>query len=132
MMINVLNGSLDFGIGEVQEVLPLLQTGRIKILGVFEDKRLEQYPDVPTAREQGFDVVVTKFRGIAGPKGLPPAIVQMWEQSIQSVLAMPEYQKIYKSENQVPAYRNQKESRELTVEAAKSLAASLRELGIIK
>lgn len=132
MMINVLNGSLDFGIGEVQEILPLLQTGRVKLLGVFEEKRLEQYPDVPTAREQGFDVVVTKFRGIAAPKGLPPAVVQAWEQSIEKVLAKPEYQKIYRSENLIPAYRNQKESRELTAEVAKDVATSLRELGIIK
>jgi len=132
MMINVLNGSLDLGIGEVQEILPLLQTGRVKLLGVFEEKRLEQYPDVPTAREQGFDVVVTKFRGIAAPKGLPPAVVQAWEQSIEKVLAKPEYQKIYRSDNLIPAYRNQKESRELTAEVAKDVAASLRELGIIK
>jgi tripartite-type tricarboxylate transporter receptor subunit TctC len=132
MMLNVLNGSLDLGIGEVQEILPLLQAGRVKLLGVFEEKRLEQYPDVPTAREQGFDVVVTKFRGIAAPKGLPPAVVQAWEQAIQKVLAKPEYQKIYRSDNLIPAYRNQKESRELTAEVAKDVATSLRELGIIK
>lgn len=132
MMLNVLNGSLDFGIGEAQEILPLLQSGRIRLLGVFEERRLEQYPDVPTAREQGFDVVVTKFRGISGPKGLSPAVVQMWEQSIQRVLASPEYQKIYRSESLVPAYRNQKDSREFTAEVATSLAAALRELGIIK
>ncbi len=92
--------------------------------------RLAARPD--EAREQGFDVVVTKFRGIAGPKGLPPAVVEIWEQSIQRVLALPEYQKIYKSENLVPAYRNQKESREFTADMATSLAASLRELGIVK
>jgi tripartite-type tricarboxylate transporter receptor subunit TctC len=132
MMLNVLNGSLDLGIGEVQEILPQLQSGRVKLLGVFEEKRLEQYPDVPTAREQGFDVVVTKFRGLAAPKGLPPAVVQAWEQAIPKVLARPEYQKIYGSENLIPAYRNQKESRELTAEVAKDVATSLRELGIIK
>ena len=53
-------------------------------------------------------------------------------QSIEKVLAKPEYQKIYRSDNLIPAYRNQKESRELTAEVAKDVAASLRELGIIK
>ena len=121
---------LDFGYDSLDPLVTIFRD--LKIPGVFEDKRLVRYPDVPTAREQGFDVVVTKFRSIAGPKGLPPAVVQMWEQAIQSVLALPEYQKIYKSENLVPAYRNQQESREFTAEVAKSLATSLRELGIIK
>ncbi len=132
MMINVLNGSLDLGTGEIQEILPQLQAGRVRLLGVFDDNRIERYPDVPTAREQGFDVSVTKFRGLAAPKGLPPAIVQAWEQSVQKVLAKPEYRKLYETDNLIPAYRNQKEAREFTTEFVKDVAASLRELGVIK
>jgi tripartite-type tricarboxylate transporter receptor subunit TctC len=131
-MINVLNGSLDIGIGEVQELMAQLAAGRVRLLGVLSDKRLEKFPDVPTAPEQGVNVVVTKFRGIAGPKHLPPNVVQAWEQAIQQVLAKPEYRKVYEAENLIPAYRNQKEARELTQEFAKELAASMRELQIIK
>jgi len=132
MMINVLNGSLDMGVGEVQEILPQLQAGKVKVLGVLEERRLEQYPDVPTAKEQGFDVVVTKFRGIAGPKNLPTAVVQAWEQAVQKVLAQPDYQKIYRQDNLIPAYKGQAESREFTRAFAKEVAASLRDLGVIK
>lgn len=132
MMINVLNGSLDLGIGEVQELLPQLQAGRVRLLGVLSDKRLDKYPDLPTAREQGIEVVVTKFRGIAGPKNLPPAVVQAWEHAMQQVLAKPEYRKIYEAENLIPAYKGQRDARELTAEFAKDLAASMRELQIIK
>jgi hypothetical protein len=35
------------------------------------------------------------FEASAGPKNLPPAVAQMWEQGIQRVLALPEYQKVY-------------------------------------
>jgi len=132
MMINVLNGSLDLGIGEVQEILPQLQAGRVKLIGVFSEKRLEQFPDVPTAREQGFNVAVAKFRGIAGPKNVPAEVVKAWEQAIQKVLANPEYKKLYRSENLVPAYKNQKNSREFIAEFAKEVSTSLHELGIIK
>jgi len=132
MMINVLNGSLDLGIGEVQEILPQIQAGRVRLLAVFDDSRLARYPDVPTVREQGFNVVVTKFRGLAGPKGLPAAVVQAWEQAVQKVMAKPEYRQVYESDTLIPAYRNQKEAREFTHAFAKDVATSLRELGVIK
>jgi tripartite-type tricarboxylate transporter receptor subunit TctC len=132
MMINVLNGSLDFGLGEVQEVLPQLLTGKVRLIGVLSEKRLEQFPDVATAREQGFDVVVAKFRGIAGPKNVPADVVKAWEQGIQKVLAKPEYKKIYQGENLIPAYKGQKDAREFVANFAKEVSASLRELGIIK
>jgi putative tricarboxylic transport membrane protein len=39
----------------------------VRILAVFSDKRMALLPQVPTAREQGVDVVVRKFRGLAAP-----------------------------------------------------------------
>ena len=53
------------------------------------------YPDIPTAKELGYPVVLVKFRGIAGPKGLPPAVIKTWEEAAQKILADPEYKKSY-------------------------------------
>ncbi|MEP7207902.1 MAG: tripartite tricarboxylate transporter substrate binding protein [Casimicrobiaceae bacterium] len=132
MMINVLNGSLDLGIGEMQELLPQLQAGKIRLLGVLTEKRLPRYPDLATAQEQGIDVAVIKFRGIAGPKNLPPAVVQAWEEAVKQVLAKPEYRKVYEAESLIPVYKGQRDARALTAAFAKDLEASLRELQIIK
>jgi putative tricarboxylic transport membrane protein len=132
MMINVLNGALDLGIGEVQEISSQLQTGRVKLLGVLMEKRIERFPNVPTAREQGIELVVTKFRGLAGPKNIPAEAVQAIEQGMQKVLAKPEYKKIYEQESLIPAYKDQKASRQFVGEFAKDVSTSLRELGIVK
>jgi hypothetical protein len=48
------------------------------------------------------------------------------------VLASPEYQKVYKQDNLIPAYKGQVESREFTTAFAKEVAASLRDLGVVK
>ena len=48
-----------------------IEAGEHRLLATYTDERLETFPDVPTAREQGIDLVVEKFRGLAGPKGLP-------------------------------------------------------------
>ena len=76
MLINVLNHTLDMGIGELQEIRGQLEAGKIRVLAVVGDERLEQLPDVPTVKEQGIDLSVRKFRGLAGPKDTPPDVDQ--------------------------------------------------------
>ena len=49
--------------------------GRVRMLGVITPQRIPQTPDVPTMREQGYDMVVGSWQGIYLPKGTPPAIV---------------------------------------------------------
>lgn len=49
--------------------------GRIRMLGVITPQRIPQTPDVPTMREQGFDMVVGSWQGVYVPKGTPNAVV---------------------------------------------------------
>jgi tripartite-type tricarboxylate transporter receptor subunit TctC len=58
----------------VAEVRAQVQAGQLKILGVMDDKRDPLFPDVPTFKEQGVDVVFGTWRGIGLPKGVDPAI----------------------------------------------------------
>ena len=132
MMINVLNGTLDLGIGEIQEFRPQLDAGQIRLLAVLTDKRLVDMPDLPTAREQGIDLAVIKFRGIAGPKGLPANVLKAWEDGIQAVLADPAYRAEYARENLVVAFKGHEEAGRFTAAVAEDIAVSLRELGVVK
>src|SRR3546814_8047343 len=68
LLISVLNGTVDLGIGEVQELSAQLEAKEVRIITTYTKQRLEQFPDVPTAQEQGIDLVVNKFRGIAGDR----------------------------------------------------------------
>ncbi len=99
LMINVMNGTLDIGAGEVQELLSQLEAGQVRLLATFSRERLENFPDLPTVKELGYDVVVQKFRGLAGPKGLSPEVIAMWEKAAQDVLANPEYKASYQEVN---------------------------------
>ena len=99
MMINVLNGTLQIGVGEVQEIQSQIEAGELRLLATFSDKRLDAFPDLPTVQESGYDVVVRKFRGLAGPKGLPDDVVAAWEAATQKVLADPKYKEAYEGAN---------------------------------
>lgn len=132
LMINVLNGTLDLGIGEVQEVRSQLEAGKVRLLGVLTEARLPDFPDLPTAREQGIDLVVTKFRGLAGPKGIPDEIAAMWHEALARVLASPAYRAQYARESLVPVLKDRAEARRFTAAFAAEVERDLRELGVVK
>ena len=99
MMINVLNGTLQIGVGEVQEIQSQIEAGELRLLATFSDKRLDAFPDLPTVKESGYDVVVRKFRGLAGPKGLPADVIAAWDAATLKVLADPKYKEAYEGAN---------------------------------
>jgi tripartite-type tricarboxylate transporter receptor subunit TctC len=104
MMINVLNGTLDIGIGEIEEIRAQLEGHKIRVLATFNGTRMDAYPDVPTVKELGYDIVLQKFRGLAGPKGLPPEVIAVWDLAAQRILADPDYKKVYGDDSLVPNY----------------------------
>ena len=95
MQINVLNHTLDIGVGEIGEIRAQLDAKKLRLLAVVGNERLDQFPDLKTAKEQGVDVAATKFRGLAGPKGMSPEVIAAWEAAIPKLLEDPKYKKIY-------------------------------------
>ena len=131
-MIGVLNGTYDIGIGEFQELGAQLEAGKIRLLATLSDKRLDGLPNLPTAKEQGYNVVVTKFRGIAGPKGVSDDIAKAWEDGLRKALATPEYKAQYTKEHLTPMVLGRADARKFTTEFAKEVTDSMKELGILK
>jgi tripartite-type tricarboxylate transporter receptor subunit TctC len=54
---------------------PHVDAGKARLLMTYGSKRTTRWPDVPTVRESGFDFFTDSPYGIAGPKGMDPAIV---------------------------------------------------------
>ena len=132
MLINVLNHTLDMGIGELQELAAQLDAGRIRLLAVVGDDRLDRFPDVRTAREQGIDLSVRKFRGLAGPKGTPPDVIAAWETAIQTLLDDPVYRKIYTDNGLQPGFIPHAEYVRFMDEFGRETTAFLKQAGVIQ
>jgi putative tricarboxylic transport membrane protein len=132
LMINVLNGTLDMGVGEVQEIRAQLGSNRVVMLATFNPERMAAYPTIPTVKELGYDVTVVKFRGLAGPKGLPPEIIRIWEQAVPLILADPEYRAMYTRDNLAPNYLAHVEYRAFVDKFAADTAAYLQATGVIR
>ena len=131
LLISVLNGTVALGIGEIQELTAQLEAGEVRLLTTYTVDRLGDFPDVPTAREQGIDLVINKFRGIAGPAGLPEEILGAWETAIQSVLDDPEFKAWYEAQSLVPFYMGSAEYGEFLEDFAIQQQAFFKEYGIV-
>ncbi|MSP48698.1 MAG: tripartite tricarboxylate transporter substrate binding protein [Alphaproteobacteria bacterium] len=132
LMINVLNGTLDIGVGEIQELRGQLEAKKVRLLAVLGEKRLAEFPDLPTAKEQGVDLIVSKFRGLAGPRGVPDDVAKIWEDAIKQALASPAYKAVYAKEALEPVAMGREDARRFTARFAEDVAISLKELGVIR
>lgn len=67
----LLGGHIDIAVSNPGEALELAKAGKVKLLGVFSDKRLPGAPDVPTLKEQGVNVTYVQNRGLVAPADIP-------------------------------------------------------------
>ncbi len=130
LALNVLNGTLDIGVGEAIELEGQIEAGQLRLLAVFSGERSAQYPELPTVQESGYDVVVRKFRGFAAPKGLPPEIIALWEQGIERLLENPDYRR--ESRSLSPAFIPHSEYTQFIDQFAAETEAYLRGMGTIR
>ncbi len=91
LLAQVLGGHVEVGVGNMAEILAAMREGRVRSLGQAAARRWEAAPDVPTFREQGFDIVAGSARGIAGPPGLPAPIRARLERAFAEALADPDF-----------------------------------------
>ncbi|MFH2076943.1 MAG: tripartite tricarboxylate transporter substrate binding protein, partial [Pseudomonadota bacterium] len=67
----VLGGHVDMMVANPGEALELYKAGKVRILGVFSEKRLAGAPDVPTLKEQGINALYVQNRGLCAPADIP-------------------------------------------------------------
>ncbi len=64
---------------------------KIHIVAVTSSTRVPLVPNVPTAKEQGYDVNVVMWRGIAVPAGTPKDVVARLQSAVQAVVVSPDF-----------------------------------------
>ncbi|HVY89332.1 MAG TPA: tripartite tricarboxylate transporter substrate binding protein, partial [Hyphomonadaceae bacterium] len=72
----LLGGEINFA-SEASGWAPMVNAGQLRLLAVFTGARAKRFPEIPTVRELGLDVVVESPGGLVGPKGMDPAVVKI-------------------------------------------------------
>ncbi|MFC3227862.1 tripartite tricarboxylate transporter substrate binding protein [Marinibaculum pumilum] len=89
----VLGGHLDMVPESLASVQSHLKAGTMKGLAVFNKERDPNAPDVPTAKEQGFEVYGNPFTGVAVAKDVPPEVVEKLRAATAKIAKDPDFVK---------------------------------------
>ncbi|MDF2821062.1 MAG: transporter substrate-binding protein [Clostridiales bacterium] len=83
----LLGGHIDVVMVSPAEVASQVEAGELKILAVADNERLETFPDVPTLKESGYDVVIGVWRGLAVPADTPDDVVNVLREGFSKAVA---------------------------------------------
>ena len=98
-MADVIAGNTEICLGSLIQMIPHVDSKRLKLLGIGGAKRAKVYPNVPTIAEAGvpgYDS--SNWWGILAPAKTPPAIVKQLQTSVAQILAKPALQKQFESQ----------------------------------
>lgn len=71
--------------GDMSEIVGFIKSGEVRALAVLTEERVPGFEDIPTAKEQGFDVVAVNWRGLYVPGGISDEDFQKWADRLQAV-----------------------------------------------
>lgn len=92
MYVAIAGGDVGWAFSTLASALPLIQSGRLKLIAIAAPQRLKTLPDVPTLQEAGgpAGMVVDAWLAVVAPRGTPPEIVRRINADINKQLADPE------------------------------------------
>lgn len=106
---DLVGGHIAASVNPVSEALPLAQDGKVRILAGTGSKRSPLVPDLPTIKEQGYDVVLDSWSGVFLPSRTPMEIVNALNKAIGDACKMPDIvESLAKSGNE-PGWQPQPE-----------------------
>jgi tripartite-type tricarboxylate transporter receptor subunit TctC len=107
-----------------------VDAGQMRLLVTFGENRTKRWPTVPTAKELGLGIVSTSPYGIAGPKGMDPAIVKILHDAFKKAIDDPDHQKVLEQLDQDVWYKNSEDYAKWARETFASERALINRLGL--
>ena len=99
----LLGGSIEVYMGDVGEMVPHIESGQMRILGVMSPDRLDApFAEIPTAMEQGYDVEWTILRGFYMGGEVSDEDYQKWVDAFEAAYATEEFAAVQKERGLLP------------------------------
>jgi tripartite-type tricarboxylate transporter receptor subunit TctC len=113
----LLGGHVDVGVINAGEAIPYSEEGQVTLLGQMGEERWEGAADVPTFKEQGYDIVSGSARGIAAPAGTPREHVDALAVAIEKAIQDPEFRQKAEEQALPLSYLGPQEYRQMLEES---------------
>ena len=111
---------------------PLVQAGKIRVLNTWGEKRLDKFPDVPTLKELGINVVQNSPFGIGAPRGTPPEVVAKLHDAFRKAMDEPSYAQSLARYDLLPMYMSPQQYTKFAQDTFATEKALVEKLGLAK
>jgi putative tricarboxylic transport membrane protein len=129
----LLGGHVQVMTGDVSEVLGFLEAGDVRAVAVLSDERLPgDLADIPTAKEQGFDVVAPNWRGFYVGGDVSDDAFDYWAGAMKTVYDSAEWQDIMVQNGLMPFFRAGPDFQGFVDSQVADIKSLSQEIGIIK
>ncbi len=102
----LMGGKIDASSQHPAEVLSQVKAGEVRVLAVSSEKRINLWPNVPTMKESGVDLVFDQWRGFAAPKGTPKMVIDKMSPIVKKAVEGKEWIDFAASVGTTPQYLN--------------------------
>lgn len=109
---------------------PAVEAGQMRLLCVWSAERAARFPNVPTLRELGYDMVVTSNYGISGPPRMDPGVVRILHDAFHAALMSEENTRVRAQFDMPLVYLNSEQYQQFVVQRAAWERDMVNRLGI--
>jgi tripartite-type tricarboxylate transporter receptor subunit TctC len=128
---DVVGGQIEMVFSDMVPAVPQIRGGRLRALAVTTAERSPALPGVPTMMESGIrDPLPTQWWGVAGPKGIAPAIVARLNSEIGRIVALPDVKQRYADLGIMPMHSTPERMLEVVRTEIPQMAKTLAAIGI--
>ena len=131
--IALLGGHVDVVPIAAPVAVPLVQTGKVRVIAVSSVNRLTGVlASAPTWREQGIDSAYSTWRGVVGPRGLTKPEIAYWDGLFEKLALLEGWKKGIEANLWVATYLNSDQSKSFLEQQHREHYVILRDLGMAK
>jgi len=131
-LTQLLGGHVAAMTGDISEMKGQLAAGNVRVLGVLSPERLQSRPEIPTAKEQGYDVVGANWRGFYIPGGVSADVHKGWGAIMEKLYNSKEWQDAMVANDLEPFWNDSTAFPKFVQQNIKELQELSAELGVIK
>ena len=111
---------------------PQVEAGKLRVLNTWGATRLDKFPDAPTLKELGYDIVQNSPFGIGAPRDTPPAVVKRLHDAFKTAMEQPHYLDALKRYDMVPIYMSSAQYKKFAQDTFAREKALIDKLGLAK
>jgi len=131
-MTGLLSGAADVLSGDFSEMTGFVDSGDVRIIAILAPQRVKAYPDIPTAKEQGYDVIGANWRGLYMPKGASDEAKEFWKDAIMQMTENEAFQKDLEAKSIEPFNNFGADMDKFVMQSIEDITQISKEIGILK